>query len=154
MLQTTRSEPNKILLVEDNPGDVRLLQIAMEDFGFDVDLLVACDGDAANEFIRSYKESCCRIALVILDLNLPKKNGLELLAEWKRTDDFKATPVLVLTSSQDPNDVANSHRLGASTYLCKPDDIEGYRALISVIHEFWLKSVVSPGDIGFQPVKT
>jgi CheY-like chemotaxis protein len=133
------------MLVEDNPGDVLLLKIAIEDCDFDIELIVANDGDQADEYVGKHKQDPTqRISLVLLDLNLPKRSGLELLNDWKSDSVFGTTPVMVLTSSLAPNDIRESYRLGANTYLRKPDDIDGYRALVKVIYDFWFKTVSLP----------
>lgn len=135
----------RILYVEDNPGDVLLLRLSMDEIGLDVELIEAQDGDAANLVVERHKQSDWhKISLVLLDLNLPRKSGLELLSEWKSDPDFCKTPIVVFTSSMAPKDIADAYRLGANSYLKKPDDLEEYRRVAKSLYDYWLQVVLPP----------
>lgn len=138
-----------ILLVEDNPGDVRLTQEAFKEGMLRNNLHVVMDGEAAMEFLErkgQYADSP-RPDLILLDLNLPKMNGREVLATIKQNPSFKRIPVVVLTTSQDETDIVESYRQFASSYIVKPVSMEKFIKVVSSFKQYWLSVVKLPGDI-------
>jgi CheY-like chemotaxis protein len=138
--------PVEILLVEDNPGDVRLTREALKEAKVINHLTVLKDGVEALAFLRrqgSYADAA-RPHLILLDLNLPKKDGREVLAEIKADDKLKRIPVVVLTTSQDEQDVLKSYHLHANCYVTKPVDLEQFMTVVKSIEDFWLGIVVLP----------
>ena len=136
-----------ILLVEDNIGDVRLTQEALKGSKIINKIHVAKDGMEASDFLfkrKDYKNNEIIPGLIILDLNLPKKSGLELLSEIKGDEYLKKIPVVVLTSSEAEEDVLKSYKLHASCYINKPMDFEKYEKIVSSIENFWLSVVTLP----------
>jgi chemotaxis family two-component system response regulator Rcp1 len=129
----------EFLLVEDNPGDVRLMGEALKEAGFHGNVSVVEDGDAALAFLRQQGEydDAPRPSLVFLDLNLPKKHGMEVLAEIKLDDSLRTIPVIVLTTSASHEDVDLAYRLNANSYITKPDGIEGFVTMVKAIQYFW-----------------
>jgi two-component system response regulator len=136
----------RVLLVEDNPADVMLLQEVFGQLRLRLDLAVAHDGVEAMQFL--YREKPLQSAkaphLVLLDLNLPRKNGIEVLAEIKADPLLKIIPVIVLTSSGSSEDILKSYSLGANTYLKKASSYDDTCNLISSIQHFWLHFAVLP----------
>lgn len=140
-------EPIDILLVEDNPGDVRLTQEAFKEGQLQNKLHVAMDGEAAMSFLRhegEFKDSP-RPDLVLLDLNLPKMNGREVLAAIKADPDLKRIPVVVLTTSNDEQDILESYKHFASSYIVKPVSMEKFIKVVSSFKQYWLSVVKLPG---------
>ena len=135
--------PIEILLVEDNPGDVRLTQEALKDAKVRNTLHVAMDGVAALAFLRQEGKYAAvpRPDLILLDLNLPKKNGREVLEEIKQDDALRHIPVVILTTSQAEPDIAESYRLHANAYVTKPVDLEQFLTVVKSIEQFWLEIV-------------
>ncbi|QLK26524.2 response regulator [Natrinema zhouii] len=131
-----------ILLVEDNPGDVRLTQEAFRGAKFDVRMHIASDGSEAINFLKD-KESPCP-DLVLLDLNLPRKDGFDVLEEMQNDSELERVPVLVLTSSTAREDIISSYKQHANAYLTKPDSPELFIELVKSVEEFWLKRVRLP----------
>lgn len=130
----------EILLVEDNPGDVRLIEESLIEEDLQYNLHVASDGVEALEFLRhtgKYEKSP-RPDLILLDLNLPRKNGVEVLEEIKIDDDLRRIPVIILTASQAQEDILTAYNLYANCYLVKPIDLNQYYTLIDAIRDFWL----------------
>ena len=141
-------EPNvHVLLVEDNPGDVVLITDIIKEFRPDVVVHVARDGIEATYFINQ-KESqgSPRPAIIILDLNLPRYDGRELLAELKSSPKFKRIPVIVLTGSSSPVDVSTCYDLCANCYLVKPLDLGTLTDVVRSLLDFWLSKVKLPLD--------
>jgi CheY-like chemotaxis protein len=139
-------KPIEILLVEDNPGDVRLTVEALEEAKVINHLTVLEDGAEALTYLRrqgAYAEAA-RPHLIILDLNLPKKDGREVLADIKEDDSLKRIPVVVLTTSDDEQDVLKSYNLHANCYVTKPVDLERFIKVVRSIEDFWLGVVVLP----------
>lgn len=138
--------PVQVLLVEDSPGDVRLTQEAFRDSNIEVQLHVAADGVEAMEFLR--REGCHKDAprpdLILLDLNLPRMDGGEVLAKIKSDEGLKSIPTVILTTSEAQSDIAKSYRLQANCYLTKPVELELFEGLIKSIGEFWLSRVKLP----------
>ena len=138
-----------ILLVEDNPGDVRLTQEAFKNGQIYNDLHVVNDGDEALAFLRNEGEyaNAPTPDIVLLDLNLPRKNGDEVLAEVRADPDLARIPVIVLTSSEAQEDVAQSYELQANAYLTKPVDPSEFIEVVKSFKQFWLSVVrLPPGD--------
>lgn len=135
-----------ILLVEDNPGDVGLIRIALRDSRVPTRLLVARDGEEALQFLHGEGSfaGAPRPDLILLDLNLPKKDGREVLSEIKRDDALASIPVIVLTTSDARQDVCRAYNLHANCYLTKPVDVEDFLRTIHGIEEFWLTLVRLP----------
>jgi two-component system, chemotaxis family, response regulator Rcp1 len=136
----------QVLLVEDNPGDVRLTQEALKDAKVHLDLNVVADGVAAMEYLHrqgKYAESP-RPDLVLLDLNLPRKDGREVLAEMKSESALQAIPVVVLTTSASEADILRTYMLHANCYITKPVDMEGFLTVVRSIDDFWLSIVKLP----------
>jgi CheY-like chemotaxis protein len=141
--------PIEILLVEDNPGDVRLIREALKEGKVRNILHVVCDGVEAIAFLRQQGEysGFPRPDLILLDLNLPKKDGREVLAEIKADEDLKRIPVVVLTTSQSEIDILKSYNLHANCYITKPVDLEQFLGVVKSIEDFWLTVVKLPGGI-------
>lgn len=135
--------PIEILLVEDNPGDVRLTVEALRDARVRNRLHVAADGVEALDFLRRADRhpTAPRPDLILLDLNLPRKDGREVLDEIKRDDALRHIPVVVLTTSQAEQDVLATYRLRANAYVTKPVDLEQFLTVIQSIERFWLEIV-------------
>ena len=142
-MTTIPAVPIEILLVEDNPGDVRLTREALKDAKVRNNLHVTMDGVEALAFLR--KEGAHRAVprpdLILLDLNLPKKNGREVLEEIKQDPSLQHIPVVILTTSQAEQDVFESYRLRANAYVTKPVDLEQFLRVVQSIEEFWLEIV-------------
>lgn len=138
--------PVDILLVEDNPADVRLTLEALKESRVLTNLHVVGDGVAAMAFLRREGEyqKAPRPDLVLLDLNLPRKDGRQVLAEVKADDDLKRIPVAVLTTSQAEEDVVRSYDLHANCYVTKPVDLDQFLHVVRTINEFWLTIVKLP----------
>lgn len=135
--------PIEILLVEDNPGDVRLTREALKDAKVRNTLHVAMDGVEAIAFLRKQGKYAAvpRPDLILLDLNLPKKNGREVLEEIKHDDALRHIPIVILTTSQAERDIAESYRLHANAYVTKPVDLEQFLTVVKSIEQFWLEIV-------------
>jgi two-component system, chemotaxis family, response regulator Rcp1 len=138
--------PIEILLVEDNPGDVRLTTEALRDAKVRNRLTVAYDGVEALAMLRRQGPHAAvpRPDLILLDLNLPKKGGREVLAEIKQDDGLKDIPVVILTTSQAELDIVESYRLHANAYVTKPVDLEQFLKVVQTIEQFWLEIVKLP----------
>ena len=139
-------EPVDILLIEDNPGDVRLMREGLRDAKIINNLAVVRDGIEALAFLRqkSPYSDAPRPDLILLDLNLPRKDGREVLAEIKQDADFKRIPVVVITSSRAEQDVLKSYNLHANCYVTKPVDLEQFVAVVRSVEHFWLGIVKLP----------
>ena len=142
------SEPVEILLVEDNPGDVRLTEEAFREGRIDNNLHVAADGVEALAFLeqRGEYEDAPRPDLVLLDLNLPRMNGDELLAELKADPELRRIPVIVLTSSAAEEDIVTSYELHANAYLTKPVDPAEFIDTVQSFERFWFSIVKLPTE--------
>jgi CheY-like chemotaxis protein len=125
-----------VLVVEDDPGDVLLTTDALEDCHLGLSLHVVGDGEEAMRFLRDQGQP--RPALILLDLNLPRRGGLEVLAELKTDPDLRAIPVVVLTTSQAEADIVRSYELHANAYVIKPIDAAKFADAIKQIDEFFL----------------
>jgi chemotaxis family two-component system response regulator Rcp1 len=140
--------PITILLVEDNPGDVRLVQETFREGKVCNNLEITRDGVEAMAFLRHEGQfaSAPRPDLILLDLNLPRKNGSEVLAEIKADEKLKRIPVVILTASQAEEDIVKAYDLYANCYLTKPIDLDQFINLVNAIKSFWLSIVKLPGD--------
>lgn len=136
----------EILLVEDNPGDVRLTQEALKEGKVVNSLRVVGDGVEALEFLnkRGAYEAAKTPDMILLDLNLPRKDGREVLAEIKADPVLRKIPVVVLTTSKDEQDILKSYDLHANCYITKPVDFEQFIGVIRAIEDFWLSVVKLP----------
>lgn len=138
--------PIEILLVEDNPGDVRLTIEGLNEGKVRNNLHVARDGVEALSFLRREGEfsNAVRPDLILLDLNLPRKDGREVLSDIKSDPKLKTIPVVVLTTSRAEQDVLHSYQLQANCYITKPVDLEQFIAVVKSIEDFWLTVVTLP----------
>lgn len=143
-MQTGR--PIEILLVEDNPGDVRLTREALKDAKVSNTLHVIEDGAAALDYLyrRGPYSNAARPDLILLDLNLPKKNGREVLQEIKQDAQLKVIPVVILTSSQAEEDILGAYSQHANCYITKPVDFAQLTKIVRTIEDFWLTIVTLP----------
>jgi chemotaxis family two-component system response regulator Rcp1 len=141
--------PIAILLVEDSPGDVRLTREAFKDAKVHINLHVALDGAEAMAFLgREGKHADApRPDLILLDLNLPKKDGREVLEEIKKNPSLMSIPVVILTTSAAEEDILRSYRLHANCYITKPVDLDGFLKVVKSIDSFWLSIVKLPHEI-------
>jgi CheY-like chemotaxis protein len=140
-----------VLLVEDNPRDVRLTQRAFQQAGLPHDLRVVRDGDEALAYLHregAYKETetAPRPDVILLDLNLPRMGGHELLREVKQDSRFKQVPMIVLTTSERPDDVRLAYDAGANAYLLKPVEFSRFTEVIGQLGKFWLEIVELPPE--------
>ncbi|RQP25186.1 response regulator [Piscinibacter terrae] len=138
--------PIEILMVEDNPGDVRLTQEALKGGKVWHELAVASDGVAALDYLlrRPPHENATRPDLILLDLNLPRKDGREVLAAIKADPSLRSIPVVVLTTSQAEEDVVRAYNLNANCYVTKPVDFAQFTRIVQAIEDFWLTVVTLP----------
>jgi two-component system, chemotaxis family, response regulator Rcp1 len=143
-------EPIEILLVEDNPGDVRLTQEALKDGKVANNLHVVEDGEQAIAFLRKkgIYANAVRPDLILLDLNLPKKDGREVLKDIKSDDDIKMIPVVILTTSSAEEDILSTYRDNANCYITKPISFDQFITVVKSIESFWLTIVKLPKGTG------
>ncbi|RKD85238.1 response regulator [Halopiger aswanensis] len=139
---TENTDSDQILLVEDNPGDVRLIREAFRDAEFHAVIHTAIDGVEAIEFLTDEESPCPD--LVLLDLNLPRKDGFDVLEEIRNDPELQRVPVLVLTSSTAREDVVSSYEEQANAYLTKPNNPEEFMELAQAVEEFWIDHVRLP----------
>jgi CheY-like chemotaxis protein len=137
----------EILMVEDNPGDVRLTQDALKNGKFHHVLYTVEDGVEALDFLkrRGKYNDAPRPDLILLDLNLPRMSGREVLEAIKMDDDLKVIPVVILTTSDDERDIMSSYALHANCYITKPVDLTQFSTIVKNIKEFWFTIVKLPG---------
>ena len=138
--------PIEILLIEDNPGDARLAKEALKDSKLMNTLNIVEDGVEAMNFLHQTGKysKMPRPDLIILDLNLPKKDGREVLAEIKTDDDLKRIPVVILTISKAEEDILKSYNLHANCFITKPLDLDQFMKVVKSIEDFWLTIVKLP----------
>ncbi len=155
----TTGDPIRVLLVEDNPGDVRLAKEAFKEAKARSELHVVGDGVEALHFLRRENgfANRARPDIVLLDLNLPRKDGREVLAELKEDPELKHIPVVVLSTSEAEGDIRDSYRLHANCYITKPLDLARFLEVMRAVDEFWFRVVKLPestGDAWGQPPMT
>jgi CheY-like chemotaxis protein len=146
----TSAQAIEVLLVEDSLGDVRLTKEAFKDAKVHINLHVALDGMEAMSFLKREADhaNAPRPDLILLDLNLPKKDGREVLAEIKESPIFKTIPVVILTTSAAEADILRSYQLHANCYITKPVGLDGFLEVIRSIDNFWLSVVKLPHEEG------
>jgi chemotaxis family two-component system response regulator Rcp1 len=146
MIIATEVIPLQVLLCEDSPGDVRLTREAFLSANKSVNLHVATDGVEAIAFLKGEGDYvyCPRPDLILLDLNMPRMDGREVLAYIKVNDSLKTIPVLILTTSDSEGDITKSYQLAANCYLKKPVGLEDFEDLVTSINDFWLTKVRLP----------
>lgn len=146
MLKNDIGSPIEILLVEDNPGDIRLTQEVLKEGKVQNQLSIVENGVQALSFLK--KENGYKDAptpdLILLDLNMPKKDGREVLLDIKKDKDLKKIPVVVLTTSQAEEDILKVYDLNANCYISKPVDLGQFIDVVKSIEEFWLSIVKLP----------
>jgi chemotaxis family two-component system response regulator Rcp1 len=140
------SNPINVLLVEDNPADIRLTREAFKDGKIQNSLSIVMDGEEALLFLRKKNKyaSAPDIDIVLLDLNLPKKDGREVLAEIKQDAELKLIPVIILTTSSAEQDILNTYSNHANCYIMKPVDFNQFMNVVRTIEQFWLTIVKLP----------
>lgn len=140
-----RSKLLRLLVIEDSPSDVRLLEEALKENEIRCEMAVAHDGVEGLSYLRQVSKGVAgRPDLIILDLNLPRKNGREVLAEIKTSPELKQIPVLVMTSSRSEDDVTEAYTLNANCYISKPFNLDEYIAVFRSIQEFWFNTATLP----------
>lgn len=146
MSGSSTGRPIEILLVEDNPGDVRITRDALKDGKVLNHLHVADDGEKAMQFLRREAgfDDAPRPDLILLDLNLPKKDGREVLREIKEDPDLHDIPIVVLTISRDEDDVGRAYDLNCNCFITKPVDLDQFYRAVRSIESFWLTVVALP----------
>ncbi|WP_442938771.1 response regulator [Nostoc sp.] len=140
--------PIEVLLVEDNPGDAQLTRIALEDSKISIHLNVVEDGVEAMAFLRKQDKyvKAAHPDIVLLDLNLPRKDGREVLAEIKGDENLRRIPVVVLTTSQAEEDILKAYNLCANCYITKPVDFDQFVKIVQSIENFWFAIVKLPPE--------
>jgi two-component system, chemotaxis family, response regulator Rcp1 len=135
-----------ILLIEDNPGDIRLVKESFKENKVFADLTVVTDGEEAMQYLKKEGKFAAENTpdLVLLDLNLPGKDGREILVELKNDDNLKKIPVVILTSSSEEDDILKSYQNYANCFISKPVDLENFIKIIRSIENFWLTIVKLP----------
>jgi CheY-like chemotaxis protein len=138
--------PIEVLLVEDSPGDVRLTRETFRDVNTSIHLHVATDGMEAMAFLRreGAHVNAPRPSIILLDLNLPKMDGREVLAHIKEDASLKMIPIIILTTSDAEADIAKSYELQANCYLSKPVQLDAFESLVKSINDFWMTKVKLP----------
>lgn len=146
MSNSSQIKPIDILLVEDNPGDIRLTQEAFKDGKIKNELNVVMDGEEAVLYLKKIGkyENANTPDIILLDLNLPKKDGREVLAEIKNDPELKCIPVIILTTSSAQSDILNTYSHHANCYIMKPVDFNQFITVIRTIENFWLTIVKLP----------
>jgi CheY-like chemotaxis protein len=147
--QTAVRTPVEVLLVEDNPGDVRLMTEALRDGKLLINVNVVKDGVEALAFLHREGgySAAVRPDLILLDLDLPRKDGREVLAEIKEYPDLRRIPVLVLTTSEAEQDILKTYDLHANCYINKPVDLEQFMNVVRLIEDFWFTVVKLPSAL-------
>lgn len=135
--------PVEVLLVEDNPSDVKLTRKALEKYNLANNILVVHDGEEALDYLFSRgkfqaNEQRNKLKLVLLDLKLPKVNGLEVLKEIKTNEKLRTTPVVILTSSKEERDIIEGYKYGVNGYIVKPVDFEQFTKAVAELGLYWL----------------
>jgi len=143
---TSQPKQMSILLIEDNPGDIRLAREAFEEVDANVTLHAVEDGGRALALLRGDGESTERLRpnLILLDLNLPTKDGFEVLSEIKSDESLRQIPVIVLTTSDDEDDIAELYDKHANAFVTKPNDVVDFIDMIGAVESFWLSNATLP----------
>ncbi|MGZ4904801.1 MAG: response regulator [Halobacteriota archaeon] len=146
MIETTRVKPVEILLIEDNPVDIRMTQEAFKDYRVANNLHSVTDGEAGMDFIyqRGEYKDAPRPDLILLDLNLPKKDGRAILDEVKADPKLRAIPIVILTTSELDEDMMGSYCHNANAFITKPIDFDDFVKMMRTIGDFWLTFVKLP----------
>lgn len=141
-----KSKSVEVLLVEDDPGDIELMEIAFQRAQLHIPLKVVNDGEQAISYLRKQGEYANSVEpdLILLDLNLPRLNGQEVLQAIKSDEQLKHIPVVILTTSKAQEEVLKSYNLGASAYMTKPVDMEGFSTIVKSLDCFWFTVVKFP----------
>jgi CheY-like chemotaxis protein len=142
------TKPIEVLLVEDNPGDAQLTRIALNDGKMCINLSLTEDGVDALAFLRKQGKyaDAPRPDLILLDLNLPRKDGREVLAEIKADPSLRRIPVVVLTTSQSDTDILQAYELAANCFITKPVDFDQFVKIVQTIEDFWFTVVKLPSE--------
>ena len=140
------TQPIRVLLVEDNPGDADLTRDTLESGKLVLEIATVVDGEEALDYLmqRGRHRAAAAPDLIVLDLNLPRLNGVQVLAAIKQHDRLRAVPVVVLTSSDAEKDITQSYQLGANCYVTKPVDLTAFISSVKSIESFWLTVVKLP----------
>jgi len=146
MTAHTPTEPVDILLVEDNPGDIRLAQEAFKSIDSETDFHTVTDGEGATRYfdVCETETENTELDLILLDLNLPRKDGFTILEMLKNELEYPPPPILVLSSSETEEDVIKSYERAANAYLTKPDSPDEFDTLAQAIEDFWIDSAKQP----------
>ena len=142
-MDSNNVQPIKILIVEDNPGDIRLIQEILKETNINNNILIAKDGEAALKLLFN-EEIATRPDLILLDLNLPKIDGRELLAKIKGDERLKSIPVVILTTSTAEEDIIETYKKHANSYITKPVDLDQFIQVVESIKNFWFYIVKLP----------
>ncbi len=148
MLSRILGQPIQVLLVEDNPGDAHLTRIALQDGKMQIQLSIVEDGVEAMAFLRRQGKyaNAAHPDLILLDLNLPKKDGREVLSEIKADEALRRIPVVVLTTSQAEEDILQAYDLSANCYITKPVGFDQFVRIVQSIEDFWFTIVKLPPE--------
>ena len=149
------TKPIQVLLVEDNPADADLMCEAIASGRLLLDVTTVRDGAAAIQYLRGegrYADAV-RPDLILLDLNLPKMDGRQVLATIKADAELRGIPVVVLTSSTAERDIVQSYNLGANCYVIKPVDLKAFQSIVKDVENFWFTVVKLPGNSGRRKIK-
>ena len=145
-----------VLLVEDNPAEARLTQEALRETGFVHELHIVSDGEKATQFLHRQNgfANAATPGIVLLDLNLPRKSGREVLREMKSDPSLCSIPVIVISNSISPDDVNDVYRLNGNCYLVKPQDLDSMFEMVRTMVDFWFRKAQLPEKTGenFQPL--
>lgn len=139
-----------ILLVEDDPDEAELALFGFGKISGEYDIQLTCNGEEALDFLfargrHAERPRSRKPSLVILDLNLPRVNGFEVLKQLRQSSDYRYTPVVILTTSDEQSDILQGYKLGVNSYLCKPVDFESFADLLQQVSHYWLRSNSIPG---------
>lgn len=141
-MEPIRGKPIEILLVEDNEGDVFLTRRVFDKAKIKNSITVACDGEVAMEKLKNSRND--RPDIILLDINLPKKDGKQVLEEIKNDPELRTIPVVILTSSKAEKDILESYNLHANSYIIKPVTLEKFGEVASIVENFWFGVVALP----------
>jgi len=142
-METTLA-PFRILLVEDNPNDIEITRRALEKGQVKNELTIARDGQEALDILFGSRSKTSLPGLILLDLNLPRVDGREVLSRIKGDPELRRIPVIVLTTSADERDIQGCYRIGANSYIKKPVDMEGFLRAVQRLKDYWFEVVILP----------